>query len=484
LQKRVSMFHRLLSVGRGATCFLAASLRSKRTVIRVGFALVIALLVLSAGEAYRIQRTQSREAMEIYRRHVDQDVVLYQLRRTLWLASISPRDFLINPNSNRVEQYRKQLRELKERIDKLQGEFDRLAVGYECTTQLRQQLSDFWKSLDQLPELATGFNAWQRYDFVQQQVVPRRNAAGDVLREFSDVTQHALRANEAAFEANQREASRRLSALLACSVLLGLLVVWSSLSHSEVLERTAERHHQAVERTREELQMLAGRLMSIQEEERTRLSRELHDEIGQALATMRLEVVRTESVCREKLPEVLDRLARARELAERTVWTVRNMSALLRPSVLDDLGLGPALRSLAEEFSARTDVPCHSSLPEDLPALSDTVATCIYRVVQESLHNCEKHAGAKRVDITLSRFTDSLTVEVSDDGIGFHTPNSGRANRVHLGILGMKERAAGIGGTLEAESAPRSGTRIRLQVPCGLAAPNRDVPLPATVASA
>ncbi len=88
----------------------------------MGFGLVIALLVLSAGEAYRIQRTQSREAMDIYRRHVDQDVVLYQLRRTLWLASISPRDFLINPNSNRVEQYRNQLRELKDRIDKQQGE--------------------------------------------------------------------------------------------------------------------------------------------------------------------------------------------------------------------------------------------------------------------------------------------------------------------------------------------------------------------------
>ena len=444
---------------------VAERVRGKATILRLGFAVVIALLTLSAYQAYRIQQTQSRQAMEIYRRHVDQDQVLVRLRRTLWLASAHVRDYLIDPTNAGWQRFLAQARETRAEADRLQREFDELAPGNESTGILRTHLEALWEALDQVREVGR-LDGARRYAFVQEQVVPRRNAAGDALREFTEVAQHALRENEASFEASQRDASRRLLLLLVCSGVFGLLVAWFSISHTESLERATREQHRAVVSAREELKLLTARLMSLQEDERARLSRELHDEIGQALATMRLEVVRTESVCREKLPEVLDRLGRARELAERTVRTVRNMSALLRPSVLDDLGLAPAIRSLANEFQRRTGLACHLTIPDEVPVLPESVATCVYRVVQESLHNCEKHAHARRVDIALrSAGGRWLEVEISDNGVGFDTRRPGGGDSARLGILGMQERAAAAGGTLATISSAGVGTRITLRVP-------------------
>lgn len=447
---------------------LAERIRGKATILRLGFAVVIALLTLSAYQAYRIQQTQSRQTMEIYRRHVDQDQVLDRLRRTLWLASMHVRDYLIDPTDAGWRRFQSQARNTRADAERLQRQFDELAPGNESTDVLRAHLGALWAALDQVRDVGR-LDGARRYAFVQEQVVPRRNAAGDALREFTEVAQGALRENEASFEASQREASRRLLVLLVCSGLFGLLVAWFSISHTESLERSTREQHRMVASAREELKLLTARLMSLQEDERTRLSRELHDEIGQALATMRLEVVRTESVCRERLPEVLDRLGRARELAERTVRTVRNMSALLRPSVLDDLGLAPAIRSLVNEFQQRTGLSCHLTIPDDEPVLPEGVATCVYRVVQESLHNCEKHARARRVEIAL-RYTAGnwLRVEISDDGVGFDIRRPGSSDSVRLGILGMQERAAAVGGTLATISSPGLGTRIELRVPCQL----------------
>ena len=444
---------------------VAERVRGKATILRLGFAVVIALLALSAYQAYQIQQTQSRQAMEIYRRHVDQDQVLVRLRRTLWLASAHVRDYLIDPTGAAWRRFQVQAHETRAEADRLQRKFDELADN-DSTDQLREHLGALWAALDQVRDVGR-LDGARRYAFVQEQVVPRRNAAGDALREFTEVAQHALRENEEGFETSQREASRRLLVLLVCSGLFGLLVAWFSISHTESLERAAQEQHRAVAGAREELKLLTARLMSLQEDERARLSRELHDEIGQALATMRLEVVRTESVCRERLPEVLDRLGRARELAERTVRTVRNMSALLRPSVLDDLGLSPAIRSLANEFQRRTGISCHLTIPEAEPVLPEGVATCVYRVVQESLHNCEKHARARRVYISLRSAGDHwLGVEISDDGVGFDIRKPGSADSARLGILGMQERAAAVGGTLATISSPGLGTRIELRVPC------------------
>jgi signal transduction histidine kinase len=138
---------------------------------------------------------------------------------------------------------------------------------------------------------------------------------------------------------------------------------------------------------------------------------------------------------------------------------------LLRPSLLDDLGLEPALQAQTEEFARRTGTRCDldsTGLKDDLPA---SVKTCAYRVVQEALRNCEKHSQATRVSVRVVQDPGKLTVEVTDNGIGFAPLEQGRRSPFHLGVLGMRERASALGGTLATESSPNYGTVVRLEVP-------------------
>jgi signal transduction histidine kinase len=165
-------------------------------------------------------------------------------------------------------------------------------------------------------------------------------------------------------------------------------------------------------------------------------------------------------------------MRRARDLAERTVQTVRNIALLLRPALLDDLGLAPALQWQLEEFTRRSGIVCEFCEDGVDDMLPDPVKTCVYRVVQEALHNCEKHAGANRVSIALRQLPDSLEAEVRDNGRGFELNQKSMPHRnAGLGILGMRERAARVGGTLALETAPGRGTHLSLRIPLAQPAP-------------
>jgi len=172
-----------------------------------------------------------------------------------------------------------------------------------------------------------------------------------------------------------------------------------------------------------ELQQLSARLLEVEEDGRRKLSRELHDEIGQTLALLQIEISHAAAT-----PEPSrERLERARALAERSVQSIRNMSVLLRPALLDDLGLVPALQFLLEDFLRRSGVACEFKEQDVEERLPDSVKTCVYRVVQEALHNCEKHSGASKVRVSVRQFPEWLVAEVEDDGRGFRA--AGRAMR-------------------------------------------------------
>jgi signal transduction histidine kinase len=153
-------------------------------------------------------------------------------------------------------------------------------------------------------------------------------------------------------------------------------------------------------------------------------------------------------------------------LAGKTVQTVRDISLLLRPALLDDLGLTPALQWLLEDFERRSGVACEFSEEGVQDLLPDSVKTCVYRVVQEALHNCEKHAEASQVRVVVRQSADHIHVEMDDNGRGLELNTKGMPGRnAGLGILGMRERAARVGGVLALESSPGRGTRISLQIP-------------------
>jgi signal transduction histidine kinase len=435
-----------------------------RSVIRIGFSVVIALLLFSTLKAYQIQGSLSAEALQIYHRHIKQDEILNQLRRNLWIGANASRDFLLNPFLDKAATFEAQLLEVRTASAQLLDQLDHLQVPNEASMELRTRIQDFWNLLERIPIATETFDEAGRYQFVQREIVPRRNSAGAVLRELAEVNQETLKESEIEFSDTRGAATRRLLITLSLCVAFVLVIVAFSLSHSETLERQTARQYDDLEHAKKELQQLAARLMEVQEEERTRLSRELHDEIGQALAIIRLEISRAESASGADLPR--DRLARARRLTEDTIQTIRNISLLLRLPFLDDLGLGPALEWQVEAFSRRTGVKCELAQQDISDLLPDTIKTCVYRVLQESLHNCEKYGAASHVNVSVRHSSGLLILSIEDYGRGFDVNLGVRpCPTSRFGILGMRERAAALGGTLDLNSAPGCGTRITLRLP-------------------
>jgi signal transduction histidine kinase len=208
---------------------------------------------------------------------------------------------------------------------------------------------------------------------------------------------------------------------------------------------------------------------SVQEGERRRLARELHDGIGQTLTALLHQLDGLGAVVDELPAPAAARLRDAAALAAQALRETRELSHLLRPQVLDDLGLAPALRWLARTFQERTGVRVHlelAGLDGRLPAEHETLA---FRLVQEELNNVAKHARATTAAVWVELAAGELGLRVSDDGIGFSPPASSVAaggEPAGAGLRGMRDRVELFGGRIEVSSRPGAGTRIAARVPC------------------
>jgi len=214
------------------------------------------------------------------------------------------------------------------------------------------------------------------------------------------------------------------------------------------------------------LRALTERAQSIREEEGTRIARELHDELGQALTGLRLDVSwlanRLQAHCDgEDLAELRRKTATMAGRIDATVQAVRRISSELRPPVLDDLGLSAAIDWQSREFEARTGILCHTTLPAEDPEMPPECANAMYRIFLEALTNVSRHARAETITIRFAREGDLLLLDIVDDGIGIHGGGRGKS----LGILGMTERAAALGGTVTVASAVPRGTGVSVRMP-------------------
>ena len=210
---------------------------------------------------------------------------------------------------------------------------------------------------------------------------------------------------------------------------------------------------------RDRLKDLSARLVQAQETERRALSRELHDEVGQSLTAVLVELRYLSACQRVRSEDETAHLETVKGLVENSVRVVRNMALLLRPSMLDDLGLIPALRWQARETSKRTSMDVSVAAELDSDNLPDEYKTCIYRVVQEALHNCARHSGATTVRIRVEQHVDRLALTIQDDGQGFDV-----RQMKGLGLLGIQERVARLGGAFSVHSKPGGGTIISIDL--------------------
>jgi PAS domain S-box-containing protein len=218
-----------------------------------------------------------------------------------------------------------------------------------------------------------------------------------------------------------------------------------------------------LQRSFRQLRELTARLQSVREEERARVAREIHDELGQALTAIKIDLASLIRALRTDQQEELDKAESILRLIDQTIVSVRRIATELRPGILDDLGLVAAVEWAAEEFEARTGTKCHLDLPHDDIVIDQERTTAIFRIFQETLTNVTRHAQATRVDVRLGRENGNIVLEVRDNGRGIAEEqlSSGRS----LGILGMRERALLLGGELTITGAPGKGTIVKVLIP-------------------
>lgn len=443
---------------------------NSRVILTAGFGGLLLLMAFSAIDGMQaLQQIQtSNDTMR--EQFVRRNRVLERIRADVYISGTYVRDYLLEPESGKAEGHRYSLLEARHDMDSALAEYrtlidDREAVPFQG---LIQQLAEYWRVLEPVFQWTPEQRRDRGYVFLRDEVFPRRQSMLNIANHIGAINESQLDAGKAKVEETFRQSRRRLGFTIALTIGLGLLLATFSMRKILSLENETAGHYVEISNARAELQQLSARLVQAQEDERRSISRELHDEVGQSLTGVLVEMANLSTLIRARdLDGASDKAGSVKRLLEESIRVVRNMALLLRPSMLDDLGLVPALEWQAREVSKRSGMWVEvdaETVPEDLP---EEHKTCIYRVVQEALHNIVQHASARKVKITVLQDQGRLSLAIEDDGRGFDT-----RRQKGMGLLGMEERVRHLGGSFDVQSRPGSGTSL-----------NVSLPLPAMVAS-
>jgi signal transduction histidine kinase len=411
----------------------------------------------------------SRKAEEIYAQlddlnthHREVESKLRRLRADVHLSGIYIRDYLLDPDREQAPEYRQRLTELRQShavtVKDLRAllprgaapRLDNLEVGLDEYWQAFEPLFD-WTALEKITHSAK---------FLRKEVLPHREAVLAITKDIEQL-------NDTNLAAQRAEVSRRLEAfredlhhLLWRTLLIGLVVALVAVLRLRALEKRSDEERLRAEGAEQEMRSLSSQLVAAQEEERKKLTRELHDHVGQMLTALRMEIGRADRARRGSDAVAGQALAEAKRLLDTILRSVRDLVMGLRPSMLDDFGLQPALEWHVRDFRRRFNVPVDLELGGDLNALADPHRTCVYRIVQEALTNCARHARATRVDVSVSYADNALELTVADDGVGLDPDRT-----LGVGLLGIEERVRELAGRFEVRARVPSGTQLHVTLP-------------------
>jgi signal transduction histidine kinase len=448
------------------------TLSSARSPIRAaliaGFAVVFALWFGSGYELVRNIRDVEQRMAEARQTFLRGEVALTKVSTNVLLGSIYLRDALMTPTMERREHYRQELLNLRSEVDRALPDYLSLVdtpLEREQVARLRVELDAYWNSREIVfainPQSAP---AGAGADLIRSRVAPARESILQIVDSLSALERASIDSHEAEAAQFYRDAERRVTWLASLALVAALLTAFIAARHVGRLEREIGRRQRAEHHNRLDLERLSARLVNAQEEERRSLARELHDAVGQALTAIKMEMgVALRGV--EADARARTALEQARAIAESTLQSVRDLSQVLHPSMLDDFGLPEAVRGYLRGFSKRANIRAqltHERMNDRLPA---DVEVCVYRIVQEALTNVAHHSGATSCTVSLIRRENVLHLTVEDDGRGLaptaRTPDARRG----LGLIGMRERAQNLSGTFIIENRAEGGTRVVVKLP-------------------
>lgn len=414
---------------------------------------LVGLIFLPGEAAIRKTQSLSEQFRKIQERYDRNSQILNGISGHLYTISIIVREFLLDssPSANRryeerFEIQRQTLDQAVEEIRKTMREEDLHALD-----TLSEKMSSYWVIVREVLRWSPAERTARATYYLREQQRPHREDIQQLTDDLARLNRSNYLQQFENIEASQRQVRTELLHAIWLAVALGVLVTIASVARIWMLEHRSAEH-------RRRLENLSSDLIRVQEEERRMISRELHDEVGQMVTGLKMELAALDRLRAADPADFSQHLSEAKDLADRTLRTVRNLAAGLRPSVLD-LGIVPALQSLARDVSRRSGLDVQVEAKGELDHLPERHLVCVYRVVQEALNNCVKHARATHAIVRVVGETGDLRFEIQDDGIGFsEQKNSG------MGLAGIEERIRELGGTVEIDGAGGKGTLLRAAV--------------------
>lgn len=439
-------------------------------ILIFGFGSLVFLIALAGVGASRRARQIQSEIMTIHATDRKITTALSGIDSQINASGILARDFLLDPSHLTAAAHRERLREIRASMgERLEG-LEQL-LGPEDAGVLRQlgrEIDAYWDSLDPIFEWTPQQKIALSSLFLRQQVLPRRDAALKLAHEIQKLNASNVQRQQQLVRRSQEAFRRYVAWMVGFVVSLGILVAVLSILRVSLLERRTDEQQRITERAERELRRLSQQLVRAQETERKSISRELHDEVGQMLTGLRMELANLEDDRLLPGEQFQARLNDVKHLAEQTLASVRNIAMGLRPSMLDDLGLGPAVEWQGREFSRRSGIPVTVQIDGTLDELPDSHRTCVFRVVQEALTNSVRHSQARGIRVAIHGRPDAVFLNVQDDGVGIAASESAGPG---LGLIGIQERVRELGGTVTIHSQPNRGTSLRVEIPLGKEVP-------------
>jgi len=398
-----------------------------RFVLMAGFGGLLLLMAFAGIDSLQTLRRIQTSNDDIREDFLRRTRVLEQIRADLYVSGTYVRDYLLEPESGRAEGHRYSLLETRKDMEAALGEY-------------RKQ---------------------DGFPFLRDEVFPRRQAMLRIADQIRAIDETQLNTAKVRAEGTFSQFRRRLTGIIGLTIGLGLVLATFSIRKILGLETETAEHYREIARARAELQQLSARLVAAQEDERRSISRELHDEVGQAMTGVLVEMANLSTLIRlGDLDRVAAKAGEIKLQVENSISVVRNMALLLRPSMLDDLGLVPALEWQAREVGRRSGMWIKVDAGRVSEQLPEEHKTCVYRIVQEGLHNIVQHAGAHHASVMVRQEAECLELAITDDGKGFDA-----RHQRGMGLLGIEERVSYLGGTFTVESQPGQGTVLRVKLP-------------------
>ena len=444
-----------------------------RAALLLGFGLTVALWLWTAYDFTRRVADLEREATAINERYMHAQQLLAGVRPQVLVVSVNVRNVLLDPDPSNLPLYRERIAAglravddaLREYVPVMDSTAERGRVE-----RLRREIDSYGAAIQPIIAGGRARTSAEARD-VLSRIVPRRELVIGVTDEVQALNRAAFVQQQRAIADTHESTEHAVWIRLGLSLAGSFGIVLVAAGYAGRLEKRLRRQREIEARHTQDLQRLSARLVRAQEEERRTIARELHDEVGQVLTAVRVEL----TVLQNRLGDgpsarLLDD---ALAVTESALHSVRDLSHLLHPALLDDLGLAAAvdwyLQSYGKRHGVRVALHQHG-MAERVDAQVEIAA---YRIIQEALTNAARHAGARACSVTLQRSGGTLGIVVEDDGAGFDAASvEGAGARAGLGLVGIRERAAELHGTVRIESAPGEGTRLRVELP--LAAARRE----------